>query len=51
MPILFYVWLLNYLLMFVFLFVTKICAIVNNDNILTDGTNERKCLQEKYKEL
>ena len=49
--IFFYVWLLNYLLLFVFLFVTEINAIVNNDNILTDGSNETKCLQEKYKEL
>ena len=51
MSIFFFVWLLNYLFLVIFLFVTEKNAIVNNGNILTDGTNERKCLQEKYKEL
>ena len=28
-----------------------IYAIVSNDNVLTDGTDERKYLQRKYNEL
>ena len=36
---------------FLVLFVANVLFIVNNGNILTDGTDERKYLKRKYNEL
>ena len=39
------------LLVIVFLFFFVVLLIVNDGNILTDRTNERKYLQRKYNDL